>query len=86
MFIYFWERERENKQGRGTERGRKTIPKGLCADSKQHDAGLELINHEIITWAKVGCLTEWATQVPLTTKFNAKIDITYSFFFYKKIL
>ena len=26
--------------------------------------GLELMNHEIMTWAKVGRLTDWATQVP----------------------
>ena len=22
------------------------------------------MNHEIVTWAEVGCLTDWATQVP----------------------
>ena len=26
--------------------------------------GLELPNHEIMTWAEVGCLTIWTTQLP----------------------
>ena len=28
------------------------------------DAGLELTDREIMTWAEVGRLTDWATQVP----------------------
>ena len=27
--------------------------------------GLELTNPEIVTWAEVGCSTDWATQAPL---------------------
>ena len=37
----------------------------LWAVSTEFDAGLELMNHEIMTWPEVGCLTEWATQAPL---------------------
>ena len=37
----------------------------LRAISPEPDAGLELTNGEIVTWAEVGRLTDWATQVPL---------------------
>ena len=37
----------------------------LWAISTEPDAGLELTSREIMTWAEVGCLTNWATQVPL---------------------
>ena len=37
----------------------------LWAVSTEPDAGLELMNCEIMTWAEVGCLTDWATQVTL---------------------
>ena len=36
----------------------------LRAISPEPDAGLELMDHEIMTWAEVGRLTDWATQVP----------------------
>ena len=50
------ERETQNlKQAPGSE---------LSARSPTH-MGLEPTNREIMTWAKVGCLTDWATQVPL---------------------
>ena len=68
MFIIFErERERENmylqaEEGRG--RGRQRIQSGLCTDSREPDAGLELRNHEIMTWAKVRGLANLATQAP----------------------
>ena len=34
----------------------------LWAVSTEPDAGLELTNSEIMTWAEVGRLTDWATQ------------------------
>ena len=37
----------------------------LWAVSTEPHAGLELTNREIMTWAKVRGLTDWATQVPL---------------------
>ena len=56
-FIYlFWERKHE--WGRDKERGR--IPGRLCTVSME----LEPMNHEIMTWAEVRCLIDWATQVP----------------------
>ena len=35
------------------------------AQSTEPDAGLELRDREIMTWAEVGGLTDWATQAPL---------------------
>ena len=46
------ERETEHKQGRGIGRGRERIPNGLHADSTEPDLELDLMNHEIMTWAK----------------------------------
>ena len=68
MFIYFWERERQSMSGGGAERDGDTESKAgsrLWAVSTEPHAGLELTDHEIMTWAEVGCLTDWATQVPL---------------------
>ena len=36
----------------------------LWAVSKEPDAGLEPTDREIMTWAEVGRLTDWATQAP----------------------
>ena len=51
-FIYF---ERE--------RGREKIPGRLCTGSAESNVGLKLTNHEIMSWAKVGHLTNWAIQL-----------------------
>ena len=37
----------------------------LWAVSTEPDAGLKLTSSDIMTWAKVGCLTDWATQALL---------------------
>ena len=37
----------------------------IRAVSTEPDAGLKLTDHEIMTWAEVGRLTDWATQAPL---------------------
>ena len=64
MFIYFWERQsasRGGAEGEGdieSEAGSK-----LHAVSTEPNVGLEIMNREIMTWAEVGCLTDWATQV-----------------------
>ena len=36
----------------------------LWAVNTEPEAGLELMECEIMTWAEVGCLTDWATQPP----------------------
>ena len=67
MFIYF-ERERQSLSRGGAERETHThrfeAGSRLWAVSTVPNAGLEFMNGETMTWAEVGCLTDWATQVP----------------------
>ena len=68
MFIYFWDRVRQSISGGGAEREGDTESEAgssLWAVSTEPDAGLELTNHEIMTWAEVSHSTDWATQAPL---------------------
>ena len=54
--------------GGGAERGgdaESEVGSRLWAISPEPDAGLELTDREIVTWAEVGSSTDWATQVPL---------------------
>ena len=64
VYIYFEREERENvcPSGEGKEREGERIPGRLHTVSEELDTGLELMNCEIMTWTKVGCLTDWATQ------------------------
>ena len=69
MFIYFWERQRQNASGLGAEREGDTEAEAeagsrLWAVSTEPDAGLELTSCEIMTWAEVGRSADWATQAP----------------------
>ena len=53
--------------GGGAEREGDTEPEAgprLWAISPEPDSGLELTDLEIVTWAEVGCSTDWATQAP----------------------
>ena len=71
-FIYFWETECE--RGRGSEGEVDTESRAgsrLWTVSTEPDVGMELMNLEIMTWAKVGRLTNWATQAPLWTLFGS---------------
>ena len=66
-FIYFWDRGRQSMNGGGSEREGDTESETgsrLWAVSTEPDVGLELTNREIMTSAKVGRSTYWATQVP----------------------
>ena len=59
------ERDTEHEQGRSREGDTESkAGSRIWAVSTEPDAGLELTNREIVTWAKVGRPTEWATQVP----------------------
>ena len=72
MFVYFWEKQRQNASGLGAEREGDTESEAgsrLQAVSTEPDVGLEPMNCEIMTWAEVGRLTDWATHVPLNKIF-----------------
>ena len=71
MFVYFLrerERERRSVSRGGAERGRHRIRSRLRAPSwavgTEPGAGLEPTDCKIMAWAEVGCLTDWAPQVP----------------------
>ena len=68
MCIYFRERERQSLSRGVAEREGDTESKAasrLWAVGTEPDTGLKPLNWEIMTWAEVGRLTNWATQVPL---------------------
>ena len=79
VYLFLRQRETERELGRGREKGRHRIWNKLQALSCQHkawvstkpDVGLKLTNCKIMTWAEVGCLTDWATQVPLWWEYLA---------------
>ena len=59
------------------ERGRDTESKAgsrLWAVSTEPNAGLELTNCKIMTWAEVGRSTDWATQAPLSRSSLCKVS------------
>ena len=73
MFIHFWERESEREKARVGEGQREWETQNLkqapgssfqAISTKSEDTGLKLGNHEIMPWAEVGRLTDWATQAP----------------------
>ena len=65
LFIFGTERDRawtgEGQRERETE---SETGSRLWAISPEPDTGLELMDHEIMTWAEVSGLTDWATQAP----------------------
>ena len=80
MSIYFWETDTEWEQGRGIERQGDTESKAgsrlWAVSSTEADTGLEPTNCEIMTWAKVGHLTNWATREPqMCQRFNHAFTI-----------
>ena len=71
MFIFERERERQSASEGWAEREGDTESEAgsrLWAVSIQPNAAFELMNREIMIWAEVGQLTDWATQVPLILK------------------
>ena len=65
--VYLFLRQRESMNRGGAEREGDTESEtgsGLWAVSTEPDAGLELMDREIMTWAEVGRLTDRATQAP----------------------
>ena len=71
MFIYFWRKERQSRGGAEKEGDRESeAGSRLWAVSREPNTGLELKSHEIMNWAEVGCLTDWATQAPLQFNYS----------------
>ena len=68
MFIYFWERDTHTQsisRGGAEREGESDAGSMLWDVSTEPNAGLELINQEeVMTWAEVECLPDWATQAP----------------------
>ena len=67
MFVYFWDNVRDRVQAvEGQTEGdtESEVGSRLWAVSPEPDTGLKLTNREIMTWAKVGHSTDWATQAP----------------------
>ena len=71
-FLFIFETERDRAwTGEGQREGDTESEAGsrLRAVSTEPEAGLDLTDREIMTWAEVGRLTDWATQVPLMGRF-----------------
>ena len=69
VYLFLRQRETEHEQGRGREREGDTESEAgsrLWAVRTEPNAGLELTNYEIMTWAEVGRSTDQATQAPLS--------------------
>ena len=63
MYLFLRDRETEHKQGRGRDTESEPGSR-LRAVSTEPDAGLELMDREIMTRAQVRRLTDRATQAP----------------------
>ena len=71
--VYLLLRQRQRVNRGGAEREGDTESEAgsrFRAVSTEPDAGLQLTNREIMPWVEVRRLTNWATQVPLTSSFN----------------
>ena len=85
-FIYFWDRERQSMNGGGEEREGDTESEAgsrLWAISPEPDAGLELTDRKIATWAEVGRSTNWATHAPPVWYFYNKFYMVHWINFYE---
>ena len=65
FYLFLRQRETEHEWGWGREGDTESEAGSRpWAVRREPDVGLELTNCEIMTWAKVRHLTDWATQVP----------------------
>ena len=77
--VYFWEREYERGRGRGREAQK--LKQAPGSELSEPSAGLEPTNCEVMTWAEVQGLTDWATQTPLLLLLLLLL-LLFFFFFY----
>ena len=86
MFYLFLREERDRVWAvEAAERGRQDLKQAPGSDlSAEPNAGLKLRDREIMTWAEVGCLPNWTTQVPLHSFLNQ--GIRFSSFYTQKCI
>ena len=77
MYVHLFLRERENTSGRVAEREGDTESEAwegsrLWAVSTEPDAGLKLMNLEVMARAEIRCSSDGATQVPHNIHFKDK--------------
>ena len=71
-FVQYRETERQSMSWGGAKTAGDTESEAgprLWAVITEPHAGLELTNAKMVTWAKVGCPIDWATQAPLPLLF-----------------
>ena len=77
FILLFWERETVGpcaQVGEGQKEGERESQVGSALSVQNPHAELELTNHEIVTWTKVGHLTNWVTRVPLNLYTSSSND------------
>ena len=66
------EKAHPQEWGNSRKRGRRKIQSRLCPERGEPDEGLDPTSWEIMTWATVRHLTDWATQAPHKRVLNFK--------------
>ena len=82
FYLFFWERERERERasgGRAQREGDTEFKAGFRfqAVSTEPDVGLKPTYGEIMTWAKVGGLTDWTARRPRNKCFFKPLSLWY---------
>ena len=74
----FWGARVQVREGQRERKTESEAGSRLWPVSTEPDVGLELTNCEVMTWAKFGPLTNWATQVPPEARFLKLVSTTLS--------
>ena len=72
--VYSFLRDRERQSASGGGAKREGDPESEAGSTSEPNVRFKLTNHEIMTWAEVGCLHDWATQVPQYLVFDALVN------------
>ena len=75
LYLFLRDRERQSLSGGGAGRegdAESEAGSRLRAVSTEPRMGLKLTKREIMTWAEVGRLTDWATQAPWSFDFLSR--------------